>query len=147
MPDEKPEQWNEKIDRLGAKYKLWLVIPLVISGLIALKDLDAGIGAFLFFLLVWAFSWSIGLILGAFGRFLPASLAQDHRRAIAEAAFATLSLVGYAAIGVILRNDNIVSDWLAEELPGGMNLAFIDPVFAVVVLLCIWAYTGYRVSR
>jgi len=147
LSDKKSDQWDEKIDRFGEKYKLWLVIPLVISGLIALKNPYAGFGFLLFLVSVWLFVWSIGKILNAFGRLLPKSLTQDQNEAIGEAAFATLFLGGCAIIGIVLRADNFVSDWLEEKMPGGMSLGFIDPVFAVVVLLCIWVYTGYRVGR
>ena len=74
MSDKKSDQWDEKIDRFGEKYKLWLVIPLVISGLIALKNPYAGFGFLLFLVSVWLFVWSIGKILNAFGRLLPKSL-------------------------------------------------------------------------
>ncbi|WP_415401364.1 hypothetical protein [Tateyamaria sp. SN3-11] len=138
---------DEKIDRLAAKLKLWLVIPLVISGLIAFKNPYAGFGFFLFFVSVWLFAWSIGKILSAFSRLLPKPLTPDQHKAIGEAAGATLFLGGCAIIGIVLKNDNFLSNWLEAKMPGGMSLGFIDPVFAAVVLLCIWAYTAYRVSR
>ena len=147
MSDKKSDQLDEKIDRFAEKYKLWLVIPLVISGLMALKNPRAGFGFLLFFVSIWLFVWSIGKILNALSRFLPNSLTQDQNRAIREAAFATLFLGGFALIGVSLRADNSISNWLAAKMPGGMSLGFIDPVFAAVVLLCIWVYTGYRLSR
>ncbi|KEJ88316.1 hypothetical protein [Sulfitobacter donghicola] len=145
MSDKKPDQLDEKIDRFAEKHKLWLVIPLVIFGLMALKNPSVGIGLQLFF--VWFFVWTIGKVLNAFSRLLPKSLTQYQQKAIDEAAGATLFFGGCAIIGIVLRNDNFVSDWLEEKMPGGMSLGFIDPVFASVVLLCIWVYTGYRVSR
>lgn len=147
MPDKKSDQLDKKIDRLAEKYRLWLVIPLVISGLTAIKNPYAGFGLFLFFVSIWLFVWFIGKILNAFSRLLPDSLTQDQHKAIGEAAGATLFLGGFAIIGIVLRADNFVSDWLAEKMPGGMNLGFIDPVFAAAVLLCVWLYTGYRISR
>lgn len=147
MSDNKPDQLNEKIDRFAEKYRLWFVIPLVISGLMALKNPSAGFGFFLFFATIWFFLWFIGKILHVFSRLLPISLTRDQHKAIGEAAGATLFLGGFALIGIVLRADNFVSGWLEEKIPGGMSLGFIDPVFATVVLLCIWVYTGYRVSR
>jgi len=147
LSDKKSDQLGEKIDRFAEKYKLWLVIPLVISGLMALKNPTVGFGLFLFFVFLWFFGWSIGNILIAFGRLLPKSLTHDQHKAIGEAAGATLFLGGFAVIGIVLRHDNFVSDWFEEKMPGGMSLGFIDPVFAAGVLLCIWVYTGYRVSR
>ena len=138
---------DKKIDRFAEKYKLWLVIPLVISGLMALKNPQVGFGFFLFFVIAWLFVWSIGKMLNFFNRLLPMSLTHDQHKAIGEAAGATLFLGGCAIIGIVLRSDNFVSDWLEDKMPGGMSLGFIDPVFAAVVLLCIWVYTGYRVSR
>lgn len=138
---------DKKIDRFAKKYRLWLVIPLVISGLMALKDPHAGFSLFLFFVSIWLFVWFIGKVLNALSRLLPKSLVQDQHKAIGEAAGATLFLGGFALIGIVLRADNFVSDWLEKKMPGGMSLVFIDPVFAVAVLLCIWMYTGYRISR
>lgn len=147
MSDTKSDKLGEKIDRFAEKYKLWLVIPLLMSGLMALMNPNVGLGFFLFFLFLWLFAWSIGKILNAFSRLLPKTLTHDQHKAIGEAANATLFLGGFAIVGMILRNDNFVSDWLEEKMPGGMSLGFIDPVFAAVILLCIWVYTGYRVSR
>ena len=147
MSDRKSDQLDEKIDGFAEKFKLWLVIPLVISGLLALKNLSAGFSLLLFFVAVWIFSWAIGKILSAFGKLLPNALSQDQHKAILEAGGATLFLGGCAIIGMVLRNENFVSDWLEEKAPHGMSLGFIDPTFAAVVLLCIWIYTGYRVSR
>lgn len=147
MSDKKSDQLDEKIDRFAEKYKLWLVIPLVISGLLALKNPNAGLGLFLFFVFVWLFVWFIGKILNVFSGLLPKSLTQDQYKAIGEAVGATLFLGGSAIIGIVLRDDNFVSDWLEEKMPGGMSLGFVDPVFAAVVLLCIWGYTWYSVSR
>ena len=147
MSDKKSDQLGAKFDRFAKKYKLWLVIPLVISGLMALKNPNVGFGLFLFFVVVWFFALSIRKLLNAFSGLLPKSLTQDQHKAIGEAAGATLFLGGCAIIGIVLRNDNFVSDWLEEQMPGGMGLGSIDPVFASVALLCIWVYTGYRVSR
>ncbi|WP_299944520.1 hypothetical protein [uncultured Ruegeria sp.] len=138
---------NKKIDGFAEKYKLWLVFPLVVCGLLALKNLYVGFGFLLFFISVWLFIWVIEKVLSAFSRLLPKSLTQDQHKAIGEAGAATLFLGGFTAIGIILRNDNFVSDWLKEKMPGEMGLGFIDPTFAAVVLLCIWAYTGYRFIR
>jgi hypothetical protein len=147
LSDKKSDQLDKKIDRFAEKYKLWLVIPLVISGLMALKNPYAGFGLLLVFVSIWFFVWFIGKILNALSRLLPKSLTQDQHKEIGEAAGATLFLGGFAIIGIVLRADNFVSDWLEEKMPGGMSLGFIDPVFAAAVLLCIWVYTGYRVSR
>ncbi|SLN14934.1 hypothetical protein [Ruegeria meonggei] len=147
MSDRKSDQLNEKIDGFAEKYKFWLVIPLVISSLIAFKNLYVGFGFLLFFVFIWLFIWAIEKILNTFSRLLPKSLTQDQHKAIGEAGAATLFLGGFAIIGIVLRNDNFVSDWLQGKMPGEMSLGFIDPAFAAVVLLCIWAYTGYRVSR
>ena len=147
LSDKKSDQLDEKIDRFAEKYKLWLVIPLVISGLMALKNPYVGFGFFLFFVFIWLFVGSVGKTLNVISGLLPKPLTQDQHKAIVEASGATLFLGGCAIIGIILRNDNFVSDWLEEKMPGGMSLGFIDPVFATVVLLCIWVYTGYRVSR
>ena len=147
LSDKKPDQLNEKIDGFAQKYRLWLVIPLVVSGLLAFKNLSVGIGFFLFSVFVWLFIWAIGKTLNAFRLLLPQSLSQDHRKAICEAGAATLFLAGFTSIGVVLRNENFVSVWLAEKLPGGMSFGFIDPTFAAFALLCIWAYTGYLLRR
>lgn len=147
MADRKSDQLGEKIVRLAAKYKLWLIIPLVFSGLIAFKNPSAGVGFFLFFVSFSLFAWAIGKIVSAFRRLLPKSLTQDQQKAIGEAAGATLFLGGFAVIGIALRNDNFLSNWLEARMPGGISLGFIDPVFAAIILLCIWAHTGYRVSR
>ena len=147
MSDKKSDQLGERIDGFAEKYKLWLVIPLVISGLLALKNLNAGLSLLSFFVAVWLFVWTIGKILNAFGKLLPKSLSQDQRKAIHEAGGATLFLGGCAIIGIILRNDNFLSDGLKEKAPEGVNIGFIDPTFAAFVLLCFWIYTGYRVSR
>ncbi|WP_171208019.1 MULTISPECIES: hypothetical protein [unclassified Ruegeria] len=138
---------DSKIDGFAEKYKLWLVIPLVISGLVAFKNLYVGFGFFLFFVSIWLFIWVIEKILNNFRRLLPKSLTQDQHKALVEAGAATLFLGGLAITGIVLRNDNFVSNWLGEKMPGGMSIGFIDPTFAAVVLLCIWVYTGYRVSR
>ncbi len=143
MSDTKSDQLDKKIDRFAEKYKLRFVIPLAISGLMALKNPYAGFSLFLFFVSIWF----IGKILNDFIRLLPKSLTQYQHKAIGEAAGATLFLGGFAIIGIVLRADNFVSDWLEEKMPGEVSLEFIDPVFAAVVLLCIWIYTGYRVSR
>ena len=147
LSDKKSDQLNEKIDRVAESYKLWLVIPLVISGLLALKNPNVGFGFLLFFVFVWLFVFSVRKILNVCSRLLPKSLTQDQHKTIGEAAGATLFLGGFAIIGIVLRRDNFVSKWLEEKLPDGMSLGFIDPVFAAIVLLCIWVYTGYRVSR
>ncbi|MBT3143381.1 hypothetical protein [Falsiruegeria litorea] len=47
MSDTKSDQLDKKIDRFTEKYKLRLVIPLAISGLMALKNPNAGFGLFL----------------------------------------------------------------------------------------------------
>ena len=147
MRDRKSDQLDREIDGFGEKYKLWLVIPLVISGLVAFKNLYVGFGFLLFFVSIWLFIWVIEKILNTFRRLLPKSLTQDQHKAIDEAGAATLFLGGLAIIGIVLRNDNFVSNWLDEKMPGGMSMGFIDPTFAAAVLLCIWVYTGYRVSR
>lgn len=147
MSDRKSDKSGERIDGFAEKYKLWFVIPLVISGLLALKNLNAGLSFLLFFVAVWLFVWTIEKILSAFGKLLPKALSQDQSKAVHEAGGATLFLGGCAVIGIILRNDNSLSAWLKEKVPEGMNIGFIDPTFAGFVLLCIWIYTGYRVSR
>ncbi|WP_298936727.1 hypothetical protein [uncultured Ruegeria sp.] len=147
LSDRKSDRLNEKIDGFAKKYKLWLVIPLVISSLIAFKNPYAGFGFLVFFVFVWLLIWVNGKILSAFSRLLPKSLTQDQRKAIDEAGAATLFLGGFATIGIVLRDDNFVSVWLEAKMPDEMSLGFIDPAFAAVVLLCIWAYTGYRASR
>lgn len=101
MSDKKSDQLEEKIDRFAEKYKLWFVIPSMISGLIALKNPYAGFRSLLFFVSVWLFVWSIGKILNAFGRLLPKSLTQDQHKAIGEAAFATMFLGGCVIIGIV----------------------------------------------
>ncbi|MEX0368758.1 MAG: hypothetical protein AB3N22_22080 [Ruegeria sp.] len=147
LSDRKSDQLNDRIDGFAEKYKLWFVIPLSISGLIAFKNLYVGFGFLLFFVSIWLFIWVVEKILNAFSRLLPKSLTQDQHKAIGEAGAATLFLGGLAIIGIVLRDDNFVSNWLEEKMPGEMSLGFIDPVFAAVALLCIWVYTGYRVSR
>lgn len=147
MSDQKSDQSVEKVDRFAQKYKLWLVIPLVISGLTALRNPHAGLGLLLFFVFGWLFLWAIGKILCVIRWMLPKSLTQHQSNAICEAAGATLFLGGSAIVGIVLRNDNVVSDWVDENAPSGMSLAIVDPVFAAAALLGLWVYTGYRVNR
>ncbi|MEP3513155.1 MAG: hypothetical protein ABJN38_15435, partial [Lentilitoribacter sp.] len=99
MSDKKSDRLDETINRFAEKYKLWHVIPLVFSGLMALKDPLVGFGFFLFFVIAWFFVWSIGKILNLFSRLLPKSLTQDQHKAIGEAKGATLFLGGCAIIG------------------------------------------------
>lgn len=144
MPDNKANQVSEKIDKFGEKYKLWLVIPLVICALLAIKNLHAGIGLLLFFVGIWLFTLVIGVILSASRVLLPDHLSQDQRKALQEAGRTTLFLGGFAIIGIVLRGDNFVSDLVAEKIPGGMSVGFVDPIFAAIILICIWVYTGFR---
>lgn len=59
LRDRKSDQLDRKIDGFAEKYKLWLVIPLVISGLVAFKNLYVGFGFLLFFVSIWLFIWVI----------------------------------------------------------------------------------------
>jgi hypothetical protein len=142
----KANQVNEKIDRFAEKYKLWLVIPLVICALLAIKNLHAGIGLLLFFVAIWLYTLSIGIILSACGVLLPNQISHDQRKALQEAGGATLFLGGLAIIGIILRGDNFVSNLVVEKMPGGMSLGFIDPIFAAIIIICFWVYTAFRIK-
>lgn len=147
MSDKKSDQLGERTGGFAGKNKLWLVIPLVIFGPQALKNLNVGLSFLLFFVAVCILVWAFGKILSVFKKLLPKSLSQDQSKAIHDAGKATIFLGGFAIIGIILRNDNFLSDGLKEKVPEGVSIGFIDPTFAAVVLLCVWIYTGYRVSR
>jgi hypothetical protein len=146
LSDNKADEISEKIDRFGERYKLWLVIPLMICGLLAIKSLHAGIGLLLFFVTIWLFTLVIGIILNACGALLPDKLSQDKRKAFREAGGATLFLGGFAIIGIVLRGDTFVSNLVAEKMPGGMSVGFIDPIFAAIILTCFWVYAGFRIK-
>ena len=68
---------------------------------------------------------------------LPDQLAQDQRKSLQKAVGATLLLGGFAIIGIVLRGDNLVSNLVSEKMPGGMSSWFIDPTFAMVILICV----------
>jgi hypothetical protein len=146
LSDNKANQVSEKIDRFSEKYKLWLVIPLAICALIAIKNLHAGISMLLFFVAIWLFTLVTGITLSACGALLPDHLSHDQRKALQEAGGATLFLGGFAVIGIVLRGNNFVSNLVAEKMPEGMSVGFIDPIFAAIVLICIWVYTGFRIK-
>ena len=70
LSDKKSNQLDEKIDRFAERYKLWFVIPMVISGLMVFENTYYWVWVS-FFVCVWSFVWAIGKILIAFSRLLP----------------------------------------------------------------------------
>lgn len=130
LSDDRSDPIREKIDRLGEKYKLWLVIPLVTSALTAIANFRAGISLFTFFVSCWIFIHILRKILKVTEKLLPNRFSPGQRKTLQEAGLATLFLGGCALIGVVLRGDNLLSNLVAKNTPGGMSLSFIDPTFA-----------------
>lgn len=139
---------SEKIERFTRKYKLWAAFALLTSGLLAFFDSPkTWIAFFLVFVLIWLIAWTLGKVLIAAGWLLPKSFSQDDRKRIEEAVITTLFFGAFAGFGIVLRMDNFVLDWLAEKTPIHITISTIDPMSAVIIIVCIWAYAAYRTRR
>ncbi len=147
MSEDRGERTSARIDEFGRKYRLWFVIPLVIAVCLALWSRSAAIGFVIVMLCFWAFLGVIGLVLLVTGRLLPQSMSAKHKQELQQSIGITLFLGGCAGIGIILRGENSVSEFVERKVPEGFNVAFIDPTFAVVCIVGIWIYTGYRLRK
>ncbi len=64
---------------------------------------------------------------------------------ISTAVDATVLLGGFAAWGIVLRGDNFITRLGREHVPDGIGLSFIDPYFALIVIVGFTVYAWYRV--
>ena len=107
----------------------------------------AGIGLILVFAFFWLVTWGAAKILSVSTGFLPDSWTDEQKGEFVQAGFVTLFLGGFSLIGLVLSHENLLSNRLLENGLQGMRLSFIDPLFALFALLCIWAYAIYRITR
>jgi hypothetical protein len=140
-------QIGTRIDEFGRRYRLWFVMPLLIAAAMAFWNRNAALGFVTFMLCVWMFVGAIGLILRATRNLLPQSLSDEHKAEIRNSVGGTLFLGGCALIGMVLRGENAVSEFVERKVPEGFSVAFIDPTFAVVCIVGVWVYTGYRLRK
>lgn len=140
MPDEHHKQLEEKFDRFFEKYRLGFVIPLAICALTALKNVQVGVALLIALICFWVAIKSLGKASVIFSALIPKSFSNDAKKALQGAIAATVFLGGFAALGIILRSNNLVARIAADAAPDGMRFAFIDPTFALVCILCIWIY-------
>jgi len=56
-------------------------------------------------------------------------------------------LGGFALIGIVLRGENAVSDFVSGEAPNGVSIGFIDPTYALVGIALIRVSAAYRIVR
>ena len=87
------------------------------------------------------------LILRITRKFIPKRISDEVQEEIQGAIGGTLFLGGCAVIGIVLRGKNAVSDFAIENKPDGVSVGFIDPTFAVVCIVLVWAYAAYRIVR
>lgn len=147
MSEDHADQTNAKINQFASKYRLWLAIPLAIAAATALWSRSAALGFLIFMLFIWGFLGVIALILRGTGNLLSKRSSIEDKEQIQGALGATLFLGGCALLGMVFRGENAVSSALAKTKPDGMNLSFIDPIFALVCIVLIWAYTAYRIRK
>ncbi|MGB7241826.1 MAG: hypothetical protein WBC93_07055 [Sulfitobacter sp.] len=145
LSEESANQLSRRIDQFGAKYKLWLVIPLMITAAIAVVHLDVAIVFLIFFLVVWGIAGLMLAIQWAVLRIIPPNASSDTKLELRESIGATVFLGSFAIVGIVLRGDNSLSDSVNEHVPDGMSFGFIDPIFAVVCIVGIWIYTVYKI--
>ena len=107
----------------------------------------SGIGLILVFAFFWLVTWGAAKILSVSTGFLPDSWSDEQKGEFVQAGFVSLFLGGFSLIGLVLSHENVLSTWLLENGVQGMRLNFIDPLFALIALLCIWAYAIYRITR
>ena len=147
MRKDSVNQIGTRIDEFGRRYRLWFVIPLLIAAAMAFWNRNAALGFVTFMLWVWLFVGAIGLILWATRNLLPQGLSDEHKAEIRSSVGGTLFLGGCALIGMVLRGENAVSEFVERKVPEGFSVAFIDPTFAVACIVGVWVYTGYRLRK
>jgi len=136
----------KKIDRFAEKYKLWLVVPIVIVVGIAFKSFDAALGFAIFFMVLWC----IGGLMSFVGWLLEKTLLRtaplEIRQEVQSSIGVSVFLGACAILGMVLRGENMISSMIAQHAPQGLSLSFIDPTFAAVCIIGIWIYTGYKIN-
>jgi hypothetical protein len=147
MSEDHADQTNANFNQFASKYRLWLAIPLAIAAITALWSRSAALGFLIFMLCFWGFIGVIRLILWGTGNLLSKRSSIESLEAIQGSIGATLFLGGCALLGMVLRGENAVSNALAKTKPDGVSLGFIDPIFALVCIVLIWAYTAYRIRK
>ncbi|MES2914864.1 MAG: hypothetical protein V4753_07070 [Pseudomonadota bacterium] len=120
---------------------------MLIAAALAFWNQDAALGFVIFMLCFWIFVGAISLILWATRNLLPQSISDEHKAEIRQLVGGTLFLGGSALIGMVLRGDNAVSQFVARKVPEGFSIGFIDPTFAVLCIVGIWIYTAYRLRK
>ncbi|WP_424970456.1 hypothetical protein [Dinoroseobacter sp. S76] len=148
MSEKEADLASARIERFTTNYRAWLVFALVIPGLLALSiSPRSGIAFLLFVVVVWLVAWTLGKILIAVGWLLPQSFYQDNRKEIEDAVVTTLFFSAFAVLGIALRGDTFFKQWLAERSPIDIVITVIEPKFAVIIIVCSWAYAAYRIRR
>ena len=147
MPKDDANRIGARIEEFGRRYQLWFVIPLLIAVALAFWNRNAAIGFVIFMLCVWIFVGAIGLILWATRNLLPQSFSEEHKAEFRGSIGGTLFLGGCALIGMVLRGENAVSEFVERKLPEGFSVAFIDPTFVVLCIVGIWIYKAYRLRK
>jgi hypothetical protein len=147
MTDDRPDKVTAAIDRFGQRYRLWLVIPVIIALGMAAFDVPSAVGFAAFMVTIWVFIGVVALASRGILWLLPANLAEKARTEISASVALTLFLGGLAVTGLVLRSDTAFSHWISDVWPEGMRVGFIDPVFASVVVVLSWAYTVFKLRK
>lgn len=72
---------------------------------------------------------------------LPKDLDPNTKDTIQNCIGATLTIGAFAIAGIIIRGENVASRFVHEQIPIGMSIGIIDPIFAGICIGVIWIYT------
>lgn len=120
-------------------------IPLLISGGVAIFDLQAGIAIATLLAFAYALIGLAGLALKLFMKLVPSAWPSDTRKEIESGMTFTFFLGVFALAGIVLRDDNLISRFVFERGPSVGSVGFIDPIFALVCIGGVWLYTTGKI--
>jgi len=147
VTDDRQDHLTETVGRISHKYWLWLIIPLAISIPTAFWNRSAALGFGVFVLSLWAFVGIVALILRGTKILMGRHVSPERHEEIQQSIGMTLFLGGCALAGMVIRGENGVSQFIEQNKPDGVSVSFVDPTFALVCIVLVWAYTIYRLRK
>ncbi|MEM7472421.1 MAG: hypothetical protein AAF340_13815 [Pseudomonadota bacterium] len=145
MSEDNESPLEKKINRLGESKWVVIGIPMLAVFGVSLKSLRAGTTLFFFFLLVWVAIGVTRRVLRLTDKLYPESISAALKKEVQGSIFFTLICVLFTIPGIILRGDNAFSEFVEDH--GAGKMSFIDPIFALVLVVGVWTYTLYKITK